>query len=278
MSKNQQRPLIMGILNVTPDSFSDGGEYINAKAAIDYGLQMVKEGADIIDIGGESTRPGAKRMPASVQIERVLPVIEGLKKTLPQNILISIDTTLSAVAETAVNAGAGMINDISAGQDDPQMFPLAAASRLPLVLMHMQGTPETMQDRPNYSNVTNEILEFISARISLAKAAGVDKKNIIIDPGIGFGKAFEHNVEIIRGLDRLVNSGQQVLLGASRKKFLRTICDCDDFTGLSGATCAITAMGVMAGVAIFRVHDVRENRQTVDVIHAIKHHSAGAIE
>ena len=263
------RPQIMGILNITPDSFSDGGHFIDAKAAIDHGMRIVEDGADIIDIGGESTRPGAKRIPASVQIERVLPVITGLKEQLPQEIILSIDTTLAEVATAAIDAGASMINDISAGRDDPGMFQLAATSKLPFVLMHMQGTPANMQTKPHYTNVNVEILAFLSERIDMARAAGVEDKNIIIDPGMGFGKAFEHNLEIIRGLNSLVKKGYPVLLGASRKKFLQTICNCEDLTKLSGATCAITVIGMYAGVSIFRVHDVRENRQTVDVFYNV---------
>ncbi|MGK0296885.1 MAG: dihydropteroate synthase [Gammaproteobacteria bacterium] len=273
MKKINQRPQIMGILNITPDSFSDGGNYLDVKVAIDKGLRMVEEGANIIDIGGESTRPGAKRMPASVQMERVLPVIEGLKQNLPADIIISIDTTLAEVAEAAIKAGASMINDISAGQDDAQMFMLAASKKLPLVLMHMQGTPEDMQTNPSYSNVIDEMLTFLSERIIQAKAMGVEDNNIILDPGIGFGKSFEHNLEILRQLDKLVEVGYRVLLGASRKRFLHTLCNNKDFSELCGATCAITALGINAGVSIFRVHDVRENRQTADITFALGHSS-----
>ncbi|MGY8813780.1 MAG: dihydropteroate synthase [Gammaproteobacteria bacterium] len=273
MNDINQRPQIMGILNITPDSFSDGGKYTDTQAAIDKGLQMVQEGADIIDIGGESTRPGAKRMPASVQMERVLPVIVGLKENLPADIIISIDTTLADVAEAAINAGASMINDISAGRDDNQMFMLAASKKLPLVLMHMQGTPEDMQNNPSYSNVTDEMLIFLSDRIRQAKVAGVEDKNIILDPGIGFGKSFEHNLGILRQLDKLVELGYRVLLGASRKRFLHTLCNNNDFSELCGATCAITALGINAGVSIFRVHDVRENRQSADITFALSHSS-----
>jgi dihydropteroate synthase len=273
MNKLIQQPQIMGILNITPDSFSDGGKYTDTQAAIDKGRRMVEEGANIIDIGGESTRPGAKRMPASVQIERVLPVIEGLKQNLPVDIIISIDTTLAEVAEAAINAGASMINDISAGRDDVQMFMLAASKKLPLVLMHMQGTPKDMQNNPSYSNVIDEMLTFLSERIRQAKAMGVEENNIILDPGIGFGKAFEHNLEILRQLDKLVEVGYPVLLSASRKRFLHTLCNNKEFSGLCGATCAITALGINAGVSIFRVHDVQENRQTADITFALRNSS-----
>jgi len=262
----EPHPQVMGILNITPDSFSDGGNFIEEKAAIKHGMQMAEEGADIIDIGGESTRPGARRISASMQIKRVLPVIEGLKRKLPARTTISIDTTLAEVAEAAIRAGATMVNDISAGRDDMQMFPLVASKKIPLVLMHMQGTPEDMQRNPHYLNVVDEILSFLSERIIQAKAAGVDGKNIVIDPGIGFGKSFEHNLSIMHNLDKFVNTGYRVLLGVSRKKFLQDLCDYENLSESCGATCAITAMSVLAGIAISRVHDVRENRQIVDVI------------
>jgi dihydropteroate synthase len=260
----------MGILNVTPDSFSDGGTFLEPETAIRRGLQMAEEGADIIDIGGESTRPGAKRIPAREQIQRVLPVIKGLKTVLPGEVIISIDTTLSEVASAAIDAGAGMINDISAGRDDDGMFRLAASKKVPVILMHMQGTPGTMQANPVYTNVMNEIAEFLDERIEEARTAGVNASDIIIDPGIGFGKSFEHNLEIIRHIDCLVEKNFLVLIGASRKKFLQILCNSRDPAGLTGATCAVTALGVLAGAGIFRVHDVRENRQTADLVYKMR--------
>jgi dihydropteroate synthase len=269
MNFSNQRPQIMGILNITPDSFSDGGKYLDMDAAINHGIKMAEEGADIIDIGGESTRPGAKRMPASIQIERVVPVIKVLKERLSQDIILSIDTTLSKVAYEAVNAGASMINDISAGLDDEEIFDVAAKNNIPLVLMHMQGTPENMQSNPRYTSVISEILEFLISKIEIARETGIQKHNIIIDPGIGFGKSIDHNLDIIKNLDKLVQTGYRVLLGASRKKFLQSICNTDEKSELVGATCAMTAMGVTAGVHIFRVHDVRENRQVADLIYKV---------
>ncbi len=234
--------------------------------AIERGVQMAKEGADIIDVGGESTRPGAVAVSAREQIDRVRPVIQGLKKLLPKNIIISIDTRLAEVADAAIQAGATMINDISAGRDDAGILDLAAKHDLPLVLMHMQGTPETMQEAPTYSNVVKEIMDFLEERILVAKSAGVVDSNIIIDPGLGFGKTFEHNLEIIRRLPELVQMGYPVLLGASRKRFLQEVCQVSNVTDLSGATSAITAIAVMAGVSLFRVHDVLANREALDVI------------
>ena len=263
-------PKIMGILNITPDSFSDGGNYLQLEDAIKYGMQMESEGADIIDVGGESTRPGSKRVTASLQKQRVLPAIEGLKKELSKDTIISIDTTLTDVADAAIDAGAAMINDISAGRDDSNMFRLVAERKVPMVLMHMQGAPEDMQNEPSYSNVVGEIQDFLIERANQAKAAGVEDKNIIIDPGIGFGKSYEHNLEIIICLDCLVKTGYQVLLGASRKRFLQIMCNSNKLFDLTGATCAMTAIGVLAGVSIFRVHDTKENRQTADVINKLK--------
>jgi len=263
-------PLIMGILNITPDSFSDGGSYSEPDAAIQQAIRMVNEGADIIDIGGESTRPGAERIAAATQLERVLPVISKLREILPPAIAISIDTTLADVAAAAIEQGATIINDVSAGRDDERMFSLAAANDVTLILMHMQGTPGTMQDNPVYSDVVEEVYNFLLERADLARSAGVSRDNIIIDPGIGFGKAFEHNLAIIRHLHRFVDSGFPVLLGASRKRFLKTICANEHFTDLAGATSAITTIGVAAGVGVFRVHDVMQNRQAADVAWQIK--------
>jgi len=259
------RPLIMGILNVTPDSFSDGGMFRQADAAVKHALQMIEEGADIIDVGGESTRPGSNRVSASEQINRVLAVIKALKAELPENALISIDTTLLLVAREALEAGAMIINDISAGRDDPAMFPLAAEKQCPIILMHMQGTPETMQVNPVYEDVVEEIRSFLVERAQAATDAGIKKENIILDPGIGFGKTREHNLELMAGLHRFVATGFPVLLGTSRKRFIGTLCGSAAPDQLTGATCATTALGVAAGVKLFRVHDVRENRQAADV-------------
>ena len=269
MNNKPVRPRIMGILNVTPDSFSDGGDFLDSRLAIEHGKRMVSEGADIIDIGGESTRPGAERIPASIQIDRVLPVVQALQGWVPAGIKLSIDTTLAEVAEAAINAGANMINDISAGREDSDIFQLAASRDVELVLMHMQGSPGTMQDNPQYQDVIVEIRDFLMERIERANSTGVEYRKIIIDPGLGFGKSFEHNLEIIRRLDELVNCGYPVLLGASRKRFLQILCNNTGTPELCGATCAVTAIGVNAGVSIFRVHDVKENRQAADVVYRV---------
>ena len=260
----RSRPLIMGILNVTDDSFSDGGDFFETGAAVKHALEMIREGADIIDVGGESTRPGAARLPADVQLARVLPVIRGIRK-LAGEAPISIDTTLAEVAEAAIDAGATMINDVSAGRDDDRMFGLASRKAVELVLMHMQGTPATMQRAPVYSDVVSEVLEFLKARAAEAESAGVPAGNLLIDPGIGFGKTLAHNLELLRHLDRFTGAGYRTVLGTSRKRFLRTICGMEDPSALAGASAATTALGVLAGVQVFRVHDVRENRQAADV-------------
>ena len=259
------RPRIMGILNVTPDSFSDGGLFNNVRSAVDHGLRLIDEGADILDIGGESTRPGASRISAAEQLSRVLPVIEELKRQAGNRVIISIDTTLAEVARAAITAGASMINDVSAGRDDPAMFSLAAGLDCPIILMHMQGTPATMQDQPVYANVVREVLDFLLARAAAAEAVGVLSHNIIIDPGIGFGKTLDHNLQLLQQLQQFTASDYPVMLGASRKRFLKTLCREEDPMQLAGATCATTVLGVQAGVQLFRVHDVRENRQAADM-------------
>lgn len=263
-------PRLMGILNVTPDSFSDGGRFLALEAAVAHGRQLVAEGADLLDIGGESTRPGAQPVPPDEQIRRVVPVIRVLRAHLPDQ-PISIDTTHAAVARAALDAGASWINDTSAGRDDPAMLPLAAERAADLILMHRQGMPETMQDAPRYTDVVDEVAAFLSQRIQAARAAGVRADRLSIDPGIGFGKRAEHNLALLAQLDRLVALGPPVVLGASRKRVLSGVCQEPDFAALMPATCATTALGVMAGVAIFRVHDVAANRQAARVAWAIRH-------
>jgi len=263
------RPLIMGILNATPDSFSDGGRFLDLERALAQAARMADEGADIIDIGGESTRPGADPVPVAVQIERVVPIVRAIRGKLSPELAISIDTTWSAVAEAALDAGADMINDVAAGRDDPGILALAARRNVPIALMHMQGAPKTMQDNPGYGDVVAEVLGFLETRIEAALAAGIPPDNIILDPGIGFGKRREDNLRLLAGLGRLVATGHTVLLGTSRKRFMGAICGETRPDQLLGATVATTAWGVAQGVGIFRVHDVRENRQAADVAAAI---------
>jgi len=260
----------MGILNVTPDSFSDGGQYVQADAAVRQVGLMLAEGADIIDIGGESTRPGASSVSAEKQVRRVIPVILAIRKQFTDDILISIDTTFSIVAAAALDAGANLINDVSAGLDDPDILELAAKRSVPIILMHRLGSSLTMQDNPYYDDVVSEVIDFLRSRTSAALAAGINKNNILIDPGIGFGKRRQDNLDLLANLERFVELGFPVLLGASRKRFMGAICHVIEPSELVTATAVTTALGVMAGVKLFRVHDVKENRQAADVAWAIR--------
>lgn len=270
----ERRPLIMGILNVTPDSFSDGGRYRDIDVALRHAMTMIDEGADIIDVGGESTRPGSEAVVAEEQLARVMPVILKLvqtRRSLPnRHFLISIDTSLSRVAEQAVQAGADIINDVSAGTDDDDMYAVAARLGAPIVLMHRQGTSKTMQDRPAYVDVVAEVKDYLRARADAAMLAGIDAGRIVVDPGIGFGKSRSHNLALLGRLDDIVELGYPVLLGCSRKRFMGSLCQEENPADLLGATVATTVMGMMAGVSIVRVHDVRPNRQAVQVAHAIE--------
>lgn len=263
------KPLIMGILNVTPDSFSDGRDFIDPEIAVAHALKMVEEGADIIDVGGESTRPGSKRVKAKEQIQRLVDVFDALKERLPKRIVISIDTTLASIAEMALDRGATFVNDISAGRDDPELLSLCAERNTYLSLMHMQGEPESMQENPTYSNVVAEVSEFLGTRAQVATEAGIHKDKLIVDPGIGFGKRSEHNLTLLAHLNQVVTLGYPVLLGASRKRFMGSLLKITEPKSLVAATCATTALGVQAGVKIFRVHDVDANRQAADTAWAI---------
>ena len=265
----QSKPLIMGILNVTPDSFSDGGKYNDLDTAIRHGKQMIDEGADIIDIGGESTRPGSERVSPQEQINRVVNIIEAINETMPEHVEISIDTTRSEVAEAALHAGATIVNDVSGGNDDPAVIDLCVEKKCPYIIMHMQGTPGTMQDNPTYDDVVKEIEQFLISRAELCLDKGIKKENLCIDPGIGFGKTREHNLLLLNNLDKYVATGYPVLLGTSRKRFMGTICKVNTPEELIGATTATTALGIINGVKIFRVHDVKPNRQAADVAWAI---------
>jgi dihydropteroate synthase len=270
MFNQLDKPLIMGILNITPDSFSDGGKYTSIDDAIQQVKRMLAEGVDIIDIGGESTRPGSDSVTAMDQIQRVIPVITAIRQQLKSDILISIDTTSSEVAKAALAAGANIVNDVSAGQDDETILALAAQTDVPIILMHSQGTPKTMQENPYYDDVVQEVIEVLKKRINAALNAGIKKENIALDPGIGFGKRRQDNLDLLAHLDELVALGFPVLLGTSRKRFMGTLCDVTEPSELVTATAVTTALGVMAGVQIFRVHDVKENRQAADVAWAIK--------
>jgi len=252
----------MGILNVTPDSFFDGGRYLTPQAAIEGGLAMVEDGADIVDIGGESSRPWSRPITAQEEIDRVLPVIEGIRREC--SIPLSIDTTKAAVARESLAAGVSIVNDISALRFDPAMAETIVRASAFVVLMHMQGTPERMQENPHYDDVVGEIRAFLSERIDRAVQGGIPRDRIIIDPGIGFGKLLSHNLSILQNLDQLSELGPPVLVGVSRKSFLGALLGEPSSEGLEG-TIAANAIAVLHGASILRVHDVKEGRRTADV-------------
>lgn len=258
-----ERTLIMGILNVTPDSFSDGGELLDPAAALAAAREMISAGAMILDIGGESTRPGAPLVPVDEEIRRVIPVISALRAA-GIDTTISVDTRKAAVARAAVEAGADWINDVSGGEFDPEMLPTAAELLVPIVLMHMRGTPETMNSLASYDNVVEEVVQQLLLRRSAAEAAGVPSWNILLDPGIGFAKAQEHNLQLLRHAGELVErlKPSPVLVGASRKRFLGTILDEPDARKRIFGNAAVTAVLALAGVDVVRVHEVREMAQT----------------
>jgi len=260
-------PLIMGILNVTPDSFYDGGDYLGTDRAVGHALEMVEDGADMIDVGGESSRPGAEPVDESEEIGRVIPVIERLSAEV--DVPISVDTYKAGVAREALEAGASIVNDISALRFDPEMVSVVSASNCAVVLMHMQGSPRTMQRNPVYEDVTEDILSFLKERVNFAVGRGVERGRIIVDPGIGFGKTLEHNLRILEDIDRFHETGCPVLVGASRKSMIGKITGAPAGERLWG-TAAIVAHCVMQGVEIHRVHDVREMRQVCDVAAAIR--------
>jgi len=260
-------PLVMGILNVTPDSFSDGGEFLDVSKAIEHGLQMAADGAAIIDIGGESTRPGAQAVPPAEQINRIVPVIKALRQKI--DVPISIDTKDVEVADAALDAGASIINDITALSDD-RMAQLAGKRGVPVILMHMQGTPTTMQAEPEYKDVVAEVLEYLLAAASRAEQFGIAKERIFIDPGIGFGKTLNHNLTLLRNIDKLVASGYRVLIGTSRKSFIGKITGKKDPAKRIFGTAATVALCAAAGVSILRVHDVAQMADVIKVTNAIK--------
>ena len=265
------RTLVMGIVNVTPDSFSDGGELPDAEAATKRALGMVLDGADILDIGGESTRPGSAEVPADVELERVVPVIERLREET--EVPLSIDTRKAEVAVEALRAGATIVNDVSAGAD-PRMFDAVRGSGAGMVLMHMQGEPRTMQAQPHYDDVVAEVHEFLRQRADDAVRAGIERDRLCIDPGIGFGKALEHNLLLLRDVRVLLDLGLPVLVGPSRKRFLGTILGTEVGDRLEGTAAAVAWLAAM-GVHVVRVHDVKEMARVARVIDAISKAGTG---
>lgn len=256
--KLSERTHIMGILNVTPDSFSDGGEFLNSDQAVARGIQMAEQGADIIDIGAESTRPGAEPISLDEELNRIMPVLEGLKSKV--EIPISVDTYKSSVAEETLHNGADMINDISGLRFDPNMKDVIAKYDVPVVIMHIKGEPRNMQNNPQYDDLMSEIYGFLAESITLAKQAGIGESNILIDPGIGFGKKLGDNYEILRRLAEFQNLGCPILIGPSRKSFIGNVLDLPPDQRLEGTATAV-AVGIQNGADMVRVHDVREMKR-----------------
>jgi len=272
-----QRTWIMGVINVTPDSFSDEGLYLDREKAVERGLELAEEGSDIIDIGGESTRPGSEPIPLDEELRRVIPVISELRERI--DTLISIDTTKSKVANAALDAGADIINDISSFQSDPNMFPLAAQKGAPIILMHIKGIPKTMQANPYYENVLVEVKSFLEERFTTAIASGIKKEKIIIDPGIGFGKRLQDNLALINNLQILEDLDRPILIGVSRKSFIGKILNTSPQERLEG-TIASAVLSIVHGANILRVHDVASVKRAVLVAEAIlnEDQSVGSLE
>ena len=265
-------PVVVGILNVTPDSFSDGGDFLDPEVAVKHAAAMLDEGADMLDVGGESTRPGSDPVSQEEEIRRVVPVLKRILSVRPEAV-ISVDTYRSGTAKAALEAGASLVNDVTALRGDPGMVSLIEEAACPVILMHMQGEPKTMQKEPNYQDVVREVRDFLAERAEYAVAAGVRLENIIVDPGIGFGKNFEHNLALLRNLDALVDLGFPVLIGTSRKSFVERITGAQEARDRVFGTVATTVLAFEQGATFFRVHDVRANRQALAVAEAVLHTS-----
>jgi dihydropteroate synthase len=265
-------PVVVGILNVTPDSFSDGGDFLDPEAAAVYAATILDEGAGIIDVGGESTRPGSDPVSQEEEVRRVVPVIERILASRPEAV-ISVDTYRSKTAAAALGAGARIVNDVTALRGDPCMASVVADARCPVILMHMQGEPKTMQMEPHYEDVVGEVKAFLGSKAEHAIAAGVSQENIIVDPGIGFGKNLNHNLALLRNLEVIVDLGFPVLVGASRKMFIGKITGAEDAGERVFGTVATTVLAYEKGVTLLRVHDVRANREALAVADAVLHAS-----
>ena len=259
---------IMGVVNVTPDSFSDGGLFLDAEAAIAHGRELAAEGADILDVGGESTRPGADAVGAEEELARTLPVVEALAGEAGPGVPVSIDTSKAPVAAAALDAGAAIVNDVTALRGDPDLAGLCAEHGCDVVLMHMLGTPRTMQEDPRYDDVVDDVKAFLVERISVAIDAGIDERRIWVDPGIGFGKTVEHNLELLRRLGELAELGRPIVIGTSRKRFLGSLTGRDVGERLGG-TVASNVLAVAAGADVVRVHEVAAAREAITVAEAI---------
>jgi len=257
----------MGVLNVTPDSFSDGGEFFESDAAIERGIQIASEGADILDVGGESTRPGAEPISQEEELDRVIPVIEKLRAKIDSP--ISVDTSKFEVASAGLDAGASIINDVTAGRGDERMLPLAAKRKAALVLMHMQGEPRTMQENPRYGDVVGEVADFFRQQYARALKCGIDPMSIAFDPGIGFGKTLEHNLMLLRNLECLRAFNRPLAIGVSRKSFLGKLVDSNKLSDRLAATVAFTSILRCRGADVLRVHDVKENVAALRITEAM---------
>jgi dihydropteroate synthase len=260
-----QRPHLMGILNITPDSFSDGGHYLDPERALERAWEMVEEGADLIDIGGESSRPGAQSISVEEELQRTIPIIQVLAKKIP--VPLSVDTVKAKVAEAALDKGASIINDISALNFDSQMAAVIARYRAPVILMHMLGNPRTMQQDPIYSDLIGQIKQYLNDNLRKAEDQGVEQ--IILDPGIGFGKTVEHNLRILQELDKLLDLKRPLLIGASRKSFIGNVLDLPVDDRLEGSL-AVACWAAIKGVHIIRIHDVKQTRRVLGMIEAIQ--------
>jgi len=263
------RPLVMGVLNVTPDSFSDGGAYRSPGAAVARGVQMAEEGADLIDVGGESTRPGAAAVPVGEELRRVLPVVRRLARAV--RVPISVDTSKAEVAQAALGAGAAIVNDVTALQGDAQMASVVAQSRAAIILMHMQGTPRTMQRRPRYRDVVREVAAFLLEAAERAQRAGIARARILLDPGLGFGKTVRHNLALMGALRHFVSLGFPVVVGPSRKSFIGRTLDAPEVDGRLAGTLACVAQAYASGAHVVRVHDVQPTVQLIRMLKAIEH-------
>jgi dihydropteroate synthase len=265
-------PAVVGILNITPDSFSDGGEFLDPGAAAEHAATMLDEGADILDVGGESTRPGSDPVSQEEEIQRVIPVLERILSVRPEAV-ISVDTYRSGTATAALEAGASLVNDVTALRGDPRIASVIQEAACPVILMHMQGEPKTMQKEPHYEDVVREVRDFLAERAEYAVAAGIRPENVILDPGIGFGKNLDHNLDLLRNLDAIVDLGFPVLIGASRKSFMEKITGVQEARDRVSGTVATTVLAYERGATFFRVHDVRANREALAVAEAVLHTS-----
>jgi dihydropteroate synthase len=261
-------PVVVGILNVTPDSFSDGGDFFDPEAACWGAASMLDEGAGVLDVGGESTRPGSDPVSQEEEMRRVIPVIEGILAARPEAV-ISVDTYRSGTATATLEAGARLVNDVTALRGDPRMASVVGEAGCPVILMHMQGEPKTMQKEPHYEDVVREVRDFLAERAEYAVDAGVRPENIIVDPGIGFGKNLEHNLDLLHNLDAIVDLGFPVLIGASRKRFIERITGVQEARDRVSGTVATTVLAYERGATFFRVHDVRANREALAVAEAV---------